>query len=92
MTHRNTISSTVFWTSAGLPNTVAKATVCDSPSKMIDAVPSATSATRGISQVASRRPLANGRRRTADRSSASGSSSSTATPRASAVVAAGTMP
>ena len=37
MTHRNTIRITVFWTSAGLPNTVAKATVCDSPSKMIDA-------------------------------------------------------
>ena len=65
MIHRNTIRITVFWTSAGLPNTVAKATVCDSPSKMIDAVPRATSATRGISHVASSRPLANGRRTTA---------------------------
>ena len=92
MTPRNTIRITVFWTSAGLPKTVAKATVCDRPSKMIDAGAEATSATRGISQVASSSPLANGRRTTAVASTASGSSSSGSTPRASAVCAAGTTP
>ena len=43
---------------------VAKATVWDSPSKMIEPVPRATRTIRGVDQVASSRPLANGRRRT----------------------------
>ena len=73
---------------AGAPNTDAKATVWDRPSKMIEATPTAHSATRAIDHGPRRSPVANGRRSRTVASTASGSASSPS----SAVRAAGTTP
>ena len=45
----------------GAPNRLKKLSVCDSPSKMIDDTPKATSVTSAADQPGSSRPLPNGR-------------------------------